>query len=87
MHNPTAASRIQTTTRTQLKILPYTKTLHKNINKTILQLAYSIRTRHHLKSTSTGEDSAYKPQIYVKKQQNLEPPPGIHKNREPTNSI
>jgi hypothetical protein len=49
------------------------KTLHKNINQTILQLAYSIRTRHNLKSTSAGED-AYIPQIYVKNK-TWNPPP------------
>ncbi len=48
--------------------------LPNNINKTLLQLAYSIRTKHYLTSNNVASDAEYIKQLY-KKNITWNPPP------------
>ena len=48
--------------------------LDDGLNNTLLKLAQSIRTKHFLNSTGTGESSEYIPQIYLKNK-TWDPPP------------
>jgi len=50
------------------------RTFHENIRQTMLKLAYSIRTKHYLKTTDNARDSNYIPQIYLKNK-SWNPPP------------
>jgi len=48
--------------------------LDDGLNNTLLKLAQSIRTKHFLNSTGTGENSEYIPQIYLRNK-TWDPPP------------
>jgi SRSO17 transposase len=50
------------------------RNFHENIKKTMLKLAYSVRTQHYLNSANAAKDSCYIPQIYLKNR-SWNPPP------------
>ena len=50
------------------------RNFHENIKKTMLKLAYSVRTQHYLNSANSEKDSCYIPQIYLKNR-SWNPPP------------
>ncbi|MFN9982586.1 MAG: hypothetical protein ACK53Y_21845, partial [bacterium] len=57
-----------------LKFCIASKTLPNDINKTIIEMAKSIRTKHYLVETGTDNNSTYIKQIY-KKNPTWNPPP------------
>jgi hypothetical protein len=57
-----------------LKYCLSTNHLHQDINKTVLKMAYSIRTLYHLKELGINKDSHYEKQIYINNRQ-WNPPP------------
>jgi len=49
-----------------LKYCLSTKHLHQDINKTVLKMAYSIKTLYHRKELGINKDNHYEKQIYMK---------------------